>query len=248
MFTYFSRYFLSSAVLLFGLVALAPAGLWAQESLPPEEEVPTVDRAKVQQLLEEFGVSRYPDFCAIESRCYQEEDSAQYYTHLRTYRYRAPVEEVWEAYRHIAPQRAWGCLLVDHVLSVNRATGRPNPSGTAYAGMEEGQMHFLQLNFLGMVRLAVGHEVTEVNPEARRMGFCYLEEGASAGSQWISMRRLPNGETEVSHLTRYYSGKSFRDRHLYPTLHSLIINAFHHNVKSSLRQKMRREARLRKAL
>ena len=55
--------------------------------------------------------------------------------------------------------------------------------------------------------------------------------GASAGSQWISLKPTAEGYTEVTHDTLYRSGSNFRDTKLYPALHTKAITEFHDSVK-----------------
>lgn len=104
--------------------------------------------------------------------------------------------------------------------------------GDSYPGIEAGQIIFLNLNLLGsFVQLAVGHEITAVNENDRTIKICYLQNGASTGTQLIQLKRSNENQTEVVHETWYRSGSAFRDKVLYPRFHEKGLTEFHKNVK-----------------
>lgn len=199
-----------------------------------------ISEAKVRKLLKAFDIKSLSDFNAINTQCYNAADSATFRSHSKSYTIEAPIEQVWERYVKIPPHIAWQCLMVDYAFSFAGERGTVCHNSEDFTGLEKGQLHFLNLNFLGLFKLAVGHKVTRLDAEAKTIKFCYLENGSSRGSQWISMKALEDSTTEVTHYTRYKSPSHFRDKNLYPTIHSMIINAYHHNIKRNLRRKMRR--------
>ena len=103
-----------------------------------------------------------------------------------------------------------------------------------YTGIEPGQIIFLNLNlFANLVHLAVGHEVTGVDEIDKNIKICYLQNGASTGTQLIQLKAL-NNQTEVIHETWYRSGSLFRDKVLYPGFHEKGLTEFHLNVKRKI--------------
>lgn len=106
--------------------------------------------------------------------------------------------------------------------------------GDAYRGIETGQIIFLNLNlFANIVNLGVGHEVTGVNDQEKTIKICYLQNGASTGTQLIQLK-TKNDATEVIHETWYRSGSLFRDKVLYPGFHEKGLTEFHENVKNNI--------------
>lgn len=103
-----------------------------------------------------------------------------------------------------------------------------------YHGIEAGQIIFLNLNlFANLVHLAVGHEVTDVNDQEKTIKICYLQNGASTGTQLIQLKESGN-QTTVIHETWYRSGSLFRDKLLYPGFHEKGLTEFHLNVKAKV--------------
>jgi hypothetical protein len=101
-----------------------------------------------------------------------------------------------------------------------------------YSGMEAGQIIFLNLNLLGdFIHLAVGHEITSVNEMDRTIKICYLQNGASTGTQLIQLKEVKESQTEVVHETWYRSESIFRDKVLYPGFHEKGLTEFHENVR-----------------
>jgi hypothetical protein len=107
----------------------------------------------------------------------------------------------------------------------------------AYHGIEPGQLIFLNLNLFGNVaHLAVGHEVVDVLDDLKHIKICYVQNGASVGTQLIQVKKISEIETEVLHETWYTSGSWFRDKILYPMFHTKAITEFHTNVKRKAEQ------------
>lgn len=101
-----------------------------------------------------------------------------------------------------------------------------------YHGIESGQLIFLNLNlFANLAHLAVGHEVVDVYEDQCHIKICYVQNGASVGTQLIQLNKVSESETEVVHETWYTSGSWIRDRVLYPVFHTRAITEFHNNVK-----------------
>lgn len=194
---------------------------------------------KVRQLLASQEVSTLEDFENISCQCFNAESADIFWSHLQRYVMDVPLEVAWHSYLSIAPEQAWKGGLVDFGLCYAPAEDKVYWPYEGFAGLQEGQLHFMELNFLGLAEIAVGHQVVEVNPAARRIGFCYLQEGKSVGSQWIQLRSLGSGQTEVIHYTRYHSDSYFRDTRLYPLIHSLVIGRFHKNVRNRAEKRYR---------
>lgn len=187
---------------------------------------------KIGDFLEKFGLTDPAGLAAKRPFCYDESSAASYRKHSETFIINAGIEKVWQTYVTIHPRDAWKGKMIGFGLQYSRETNTITYLDDPYNGLEKGQIIILNLCLLGgLVNIAVAHEVAEVNEKERFIKLCYLEGSASEGSQWISLKPIPGGFTEITHLTFYRSKSAFRDRYLYPSLHSRAIREFHENVR-----------------
>lgn len=175
------------------------------------------------------------EFGRLNSLCYKKGDKT-YRKHLKKFTFSHPIDEVWKVYKSIRPEEVWTGVMVRFGLQYSRSQNTITyPGDTQYVGIEEGQIIILNLVILnGLLNIAVGHEVKEVNEANKFIRICYLETGASVGSQFIRLSKTPDGSTVVTHETFYKSNSWFRDKILYPGLHGKAITEFHNNVKKNL--------------
>jgi hypothetical protein len=168
----------------------------------------------------------------LQSFCYDPAHSRKYHKHLKTFRISAPVEKVWDTYKTISPQETWKGRMVSFGVMYSRRKNQVTFEDDVYQGIEPGQLIFLNLNLFGNVaHLAVGHEIVDVYDDLKQIKICYVQNGASVGTQRIQIREVRGTETEVIHETWYTSGSWLRDKILYPIFHARAISEFHHNVK-----------------
>ena len=191
-----------------------------------------INQVKVRKYMLKHGLDKLSGFAKIKALCYEDAEETTYRTHFQTYLIKNNLKSVWRTYKTIHPKEAWNGEMVSFGLQYSKCTNRVNYLDDLYAGMEPGQIIILNLRLLwGLLNIAVAHEVAEVNEQEYLIKLCYMEGGASEGSQWIQLHETREGHTEVKHLTRYKSKSSFRDTVLYPRLHTKAITEFHRNVK-----------------
>ena len=187
---------------------------------------------KVKEFVARFGLVNTLGFKKIRAICYNPVEDNTYRTHHISYLIHGDVASVWQIYKSIHPKEAWNGEMVSFGLQYSKNKDCINYLNDPYSGMEEGQIIILNLRLLwGLLNIAVAHEVVDVNDEQHMIKLCYMEGGASEGSQWIQLLETKDGYTEVSHLTRYKSKSAFRDTKLYPRLHTKAITEFHDNIK-----------------
>ncbi len=190
---------------------------------------------KVKKFLDVFGLHSDSGFSQFKADCYTPEDDQAFHLHYEEFTIEKNIELVWNTYKSISPKEAWQGDMVRFGLLYCRQTKNITYADSAYAGMNPGQVLILNLRFLfGLFNLAVAHEVMEVNDSEKSMKLCYMQGGASKGSQWITLHSTPEGFTLIKHKTRYSSGSAFRDTKLYPMFHTKAIREFHGNVKRLL--------------
>jgi hypothetical protein len=177
-------------------------------------------------------VNTIDDLSNLKSLCFNPSDGEHYHKHFKSFLIRASIEHVWSTYKNISPDETRNGSMVSFGMMYARKQRKITYPGDPYDGLEAGQIIFLNLNLLGsIVTLAVGHEITEVNDHERSFKICYLQNGASTGTQFIQLKKISETETEVTHETWYRSGSWFRDKILYPGFHGKGLTEFHGNVK-----------------
>lgn len=191
-----------------------------------------IGQKKIREYLIKFGITDLNGFSGMKALCYNEAFASTYRRHFQTFIIKKDIATVWNIYANIHPKEAWNGRMVSFGLQYSRKTHSINYLCDPYSGMEKGQIILLNLKLLwGLVNIAVAHEVAEIDEEKRVIKLCYMQGGASEGSQWVSLKETKEGYTEVSHLTLYKSSSNFRDKVLYPPLHTKAISEFHEKVR-----------------
>lgn len=191
-----------------------------------------IKHKSVHKLFGKNKIQTLKHLADLQSFCYDPGHTRKYHKHLKTFRIRAPIEKVWETYKTISPQDTWKGRMVSFGAMYSRKRNQLSFYDDAYHGIEAGQLIFLNLNLFGNVaHLAVGHEVVDIYDDLKQIKICYVQNGASVGTQLIQLKKITESETEVIHETWYTSGSWFRDKILYPVFHARAIGEFHTNVK-----------------
>ncbi|MEJ7646305.1 MAG: hypothetical protein WKF87_17040 [Chryseolinea sp.] len=191
-----------------------------------------IKQKKVKKFINALGLHTSSDFVKLQSAGYNASHESTYHTHRKTFLVRRCVDQVWEAYKTIHPRDAWKGNMVSFGVQYSTQKDKIIYLHDEYAGMEVGQIIILNLElFWGVMNIAVAHQVVELDEEKRLIKLSYMAGGASEGSQWITMHPTKDGFTEVLHHTLYKSGSNFRDKTLYPGLHTKAISEFHRSVK-----------------
>ena len=197
-----------------------------------EVDLSRIKQEKVREYVVQNGLQEPNGFAAMQTSCYDPAAKETYHTHHETFVIRQSVADVWRTYTTIEPKEAWNGEMVSFGLQYSRRSKTISYLEDGYTGMEVGQVIILHLRlFWGLLKIAVAHEVVEVNETEKLIKLCYMAGGASVGSQWIVLHETGDGHTEVSHKTLYKSSSTFRDTRLYPRLHTKAIAEFHRNVK-----------------
>lgn len=191
-----------------------------------------IKKKSVHKLFGKNNLKTLKNLSDLQSFCYDPSHIRKYHKHLKTFRINAPFDKVWETYKTISPQETWNGKMVSFGAMYSRKQDKLSFHDDSYHGIEPGQLIFLNLNLFGNVaHLAVGHEVVDVYDDLKHIKICYVQNGASVGTQLIQLKKINETETEVLHETWYTSGSWFRDKILYPVFHARAITEFHNNVK-----------------
>lgn len=191
-----------------------------------------IKQKSVHKLFRKNKIRTLKNLADLQSFCYDPAHTRKYNKHLMTFKIGAPVEKVWETYKTISPQDTWKGHMVSFGVMYTRGKKQVSFHDDVYLGLEPGQLIFLNLNlFANKAHLAVGHEVVDVYEDLKQIRICYVQNGASVGTQLIQLTKASEHDTEVVHETWYTSGSWLRDKILYPVFHARAIREFHTNVK-----------------
>ncbi len=194
-----------------------------------------VKNKQVVSFIHDNGLYQLQDFAELQSFSRSHPDIDAFHHHSKTFHIQKPVDEVWEAYKNIHPKKAWCGKMLQFGLQYCRKQNKLAYIDDEYKGASVGQIVLIRVKVLGgLARIAVGHEITAVNEEEKYLETSYLLKGKSLGSQRIRLSTCKEGFTNITHHTIYKSKSRFRDKYLYPILHTKAISEFHGNIKRHL--------------
>jgi hypothetical protein len=148
-----------------------------------------IRQEKVRKLLVDNNLKSLSDLSKLKSLCYDPSDGKRYYKHIKSFLIQADLDTVWQTYKTVNPQETRSGSMVSFGLMYSRGRREIMYPGDPYHGIEAGQILFLNLNlFANKVHLAVGHEITGVNDADKTIKICYLQNGASTGTQLIQLK------------------------------------------------------------
>ena len=200
-----------------------------------EIDLSRINSKQVVSFIHKNQLYHLKDFADLRSFSRSHPDFENFYHHIKDFYIQKPVDEVWNAYKNILPKDAWSGNVFEFGLQYCRNQNKLTYADDDYNGAVVGQVVLICVKFLGgLVKIAVGHEITEVNNEERILETSYLLKGKSQGYQQIRLKATKDGFTEITHHTVYKSDSRFRDRMLYPFLHTKAIKSFHDNIREYL--------------
>lgn len=169
----------------------------------------------------------------LSPTCPMMEDSTHYFHNYTVY-FDAPIDSVWKAYNTISPSEAWNSKIISFGFAYARESGQLFYEDEVFDHLEEGQIQFLSLRYLGGIfKLTNALELTNIDEESKSLQFCYVRYGKSQGTQIIKLIE-EDGKTKVMHDTYYKSDSKFRDKRLYPYFHKITVEDLHDNIGEAL--------------
>ena len=196
-----------------------------------ELELQRIPYPKVQSFVRDKSLYRKKNLSAFKAQCYDPSKKEQYSTHLKTFVIKEELERVWQVYKTIPPQEAWGGKKIGLGFMYCQDSERIYYTDENCPGAEPSQIFFVNLKLLGgLFQMAVAHRIMGVKEEQRLLRICYLEGGKAQGTQYIRFESFREGHTRVIHETKYKSDSRFRDKWIYPFFHGLFISEFHNNI------------------
>ncbi|MBU1819894.1 MAG: hypothetical protein KKG00_00065 [Bacteroidetes bacterium] len=196
-----------------------------------------ISQKKIRAYMADKGLTIRTDFDKLATTCYLPAEKDTYYTHSKAFTVGADLPTVWSTYLHIPPRDTWKCKMVSFGCMYCKSSRELTYMDDEYEGLRVGQILFLNVGlFWGMVNIAVAHQITQINEAEKFIEFSYIKGGETEGSQRLIFESNGDNTTTVTHRTTY-RGRTrsfFREKILYPVLHTRVIAAFHRNVRQKI--------------
>jgi hypothetical protein len=186
-----------------------------------------------------FGEPLEPvcDDFTIEGKIFTNED---FRFHTKTYILNFTKEDFFNGLTTFAPSEIWSGT------SKFQAKYNMETTDINYASDEStikiNDIVFLDLKVILIKKLItknipVGFVVKNLDREKGIVAFSYLKQNESKGVQYLKVKDIEGGMVEIKHDTRYLSGKSFRDKHLYGRFHEKLMDDFYENLETLIQSK-----------
>jgi hypothetical protein len=195
-----------------------------------------IPQKKVRTLITGLQKDQYSGTNGLESTWKQGQELDGYRELESDFSIQSDYMKVWDSYTSTSPAKSWDGKKVTFGLLLSKYQNTIlYRKDDRYTGVDTGQVIYLNLKILkGLYNLAVGFEVTDVDPVNRSITFSYMKGGKSSGRQTICFKPSGNGTTEIFHHTTFKSNSHFRDLYLYPHFHKILIKEFHRNMRNIL--------------
>lgn len=190
-----------------------------------------IPQKKVRKLVRQQSKDGVILFNELKSACYTGQDTFIYSYHESNHTIKGKIQNVWSRLKQLKPDDEFRGKIISFGFLYSNKLNRVFYSDDDYSSIEEGEIVYLNLKLLGGIkRIAVALEVTKVDDEDKIIQFCYLENGMSVGTQQIRLIESNDGETIISHETRYRNDSKFREKYLYPIFHQKAVSELHLNL------------------
>jgi len=220
----------SAAGALLMLFFLLPL-LGASQSAPSNVDLERIPQKKVRKYFEGLSDKGVQSLSTLTPQCFIPNDSSQYSYHEKIYLVEAPIEKVWPVYKNTHPAQAWNGKMVSFGLLYDKTKDQISYADDPYPSIIPQQLLFVHLKIMGgLYKLALALEINRIEDDAKLLEFCYVEYGKSQGTQRITLSPQ-DGKTQIIHSTYFKSDSKFRDKRLYPKLHTKAIDEYHKSIK-----------------
>lgn len=94
----------------------------------------------------------------------------------------------------------------------------------------------IKMNML-QVKIPVAFKIIELDEKEGLLTFSYLTNNKSKGIQQLSLKGSSSGKISLTHTTRYLSGNSLRDKHIYQPFHVKMTDDFYRRLETHIKKK-----------
>ena len=205
--------------------------LGASQTSLSNVDLDRIPQKKVRKYFQKLSDQGIQSLAALSPQCYISNDSSQYSYHEKTYLVEAPIEKVWPIYKNTHPAEAWNGKMVSFGMLYDKTTNQISYADDPYPAIIPQQLLFVHLKIMGgLYKLALALEINRIEEDEKLLEFCYVEYGKSQGTQRITLAPK-EGKTQIIHSTYFKSESKFRDKRLYPKLHTKAIDEYHQSIK-----------------
>jgi hypothetical protein len=195
-----------------------------------------ISQRKVRQYIVSRSIDQMQDFSLIKASWKKNNIESDYKFVERTFYLKYKLQDVWNFYRHVNLARLWNSHSVRFGLMISkRFNSVAYKDDLQMPEIDTGQVYFFDIRLLkGVFNIPAAFEITNIDPINELVEFSYLDGNKSLGKQTIQFYDNGNGETKIIHRSYFKSESAFRDRMLYPPLHTKFIKQFHRSIKQQI--------------
>lgn len=169
----------------------------------------------------------------FKSKVYKNTD---YRLHQKDYRLKVSKHQFFETLLNSSPNHIWNSKS-QFQLKINELTDTIHYKSDSYIEpVKIGDNIFLNLN-IGILKnlihqqIPVAFQVVNLDEHNGIVAFSYLIDNESKGIQYLKITEVNQSEINITHYTRYLSGRGFRDRVLYEYFHEKMTDDFYYSLE-----------------
>ena len=191
-----------------------------------------ISQGKVLEFIDYQQKNGIQTFEEIQPSVQPNTDLKGYFISENVYQVKKGVNEVWNKYLHVSPNKSWNGKKVSFGFLFSKKEDRLVYSDENISKIDTGMVVYLNLRLLvGLINIATAFEIIKIDKENKVIEFSYLTGNVSVGKQRIQFFETAKGNTEILH-TSYYKRNNFPKNHFfYPYFHTRATNEFHRNLK-----------------
>ena len=180
-------------------------------------------------------LKKHPEIDKFEASCQSFNDCEGYYYVDRKYELDYSPEQIFSTLCEATPQELWegkAAFQLSYVPENDQLFTLLDDAPM----VQEDMIIALNLKVLGLTSIPVVFKVLTVDHEENHLEFSYVQENKNHGIQSVRIYKTETGSV-VHHESRYFSGKKFRDKKLYPWIHHKLTDGFYENLETLIEAK-----------
>lgn len=180
-------------------------------------------------------LKKHPQIDQFEASCPSFEACEGYYYVGKKYELNYTPEQIFSTLCEVSPQELWegkAAFQLSYVPEENHLYTLLDDAPM----VQEDMIIALNLKVLGLTSIPVVFKILTVDRDENHLEFSYVQENKNHGIQSVRIYATEAGSV-VHHESKYYSGKDFRDKKLYPWIHHKLTDSFYENLETLIEAK-----------
>lgn len=180
-------------------------------------------------------LKKHPKIDEFEASCPSFEACEGYYYVDKKYELNYTPEQIFSTLCEVSPQELWegkAAFQLSYVPEENHLYTLLDDAPM----VQEDMIIALNLKVLGLTSIPVVFKIITVNRDENHLEFSYVQENKNHGIQSVRIYATETGSV-VHHESKYFSGKNFRDKKLYPWIHHKLTDSFYENLETLIEAK-----------